>query len=133
MARKEMTVTLQDGEQTLTFKIRQFSCTAAVGWGIRAVMALAKSGVEFPEGANFQEAFSQIMAGGPNVAVRVLGGLAYQDVNPLMEELLGCCSRVIDNYSEKCTTESVDAYMTEPGTLVKLYFEALKVNFMKPE
>ena len=132
MARKEISLTIQDGEDNLTFTVRQMSCTATVGWGIRAVIALAKSGIEFPEGMGLQEAIAHIAENGPSAVMKTLGGLEYESVQPLLDDLLGCCSRVIGNHAQKCTPESVDDYLSDPKTLMALYVEAFKINFMMP-
>ncbi len=132
MARKEAIVTLMDDGQEYTFSIRQMAVSGAIDWGTRAIVALAKGGAEFPDGLGFDEAIQHIASSGPSAVVKTLGGLDPDDVRPLLDVLLGCCSRVVGNHKEKCTHDLVDNYLVEPKTLISLYAEAFKINFMTP-
>ena len=53
----------------------------------------------------------------------------YAKAKPLLDEMLGCCYRVIDRMEERVTPETADAYISDMSTLFKLRLEAFKVNF----
>lgn len=88
MARKEKSIVAP-----ATFKrdagkryyLREMPASQAEEWGMRALLALAKSGVDLPE--NFM---SMGLAGMAVVGVRALGGLAFHDAKPLFEEMMAC-------------------------------------------
>ncbi len=132
MARKEVTVELQDDGNNMTFRVRQMSVSTRIGFGIRAMIEMARSGVEFPDGMGFDEAIPYLASSGLPAITKMVGGLEYERVHPLLNELLACCSRVIGNHTQVCTPETIDDYLCESGTLIALYAEAFKINFMKP-
>ena len=53
----------------------------------------------------------------------------YAKAKPLLDEMLSCCSRVVDKMEEKVTPETADAYIEDMSTLFKLRMEALRLNF----
>ena len=131
MARKENIITLQDREQELTFKIREMSATKLESWIIRALLLIAGSGARVPEGADLKAAGAYLAEKG----LASLGNIEFEKAKPLLDELLGCCSRVIERVEERCTPDSVDAYILDVTTLFRLRLEALKLNlgFLGPE
>lgn len=131
MARKESLITLQDRDQELTFKIREMPATRLEAWIIRAILLLAESGAQVPEGADIRAAGAFLADKG----LTALGHVDFAKVRPLLDELLGCCARVVENIEEKCTPESVDNYILDVATLFKLRMEAAKLNlgFLGPE
>ena len=124
MARKETIITIQDREQELTFKIREMPATRLESWIIRALLLLAGSGAVVPGGADIKAAGAYLAENG----LTALGNVDYEKTRPLLDELLGCCSRVVERVEERCTPESVDNYILDVTTLFKLRMEAFKVN-----
>lgn len=126
MARKEVNITLEDGEDSLEFRIRQMPATKQESWIIQAVLLLAGSGVDLPEGYDLQKAGQYLATHG----LKALGGVDYEKARPLLDDLLTCCHRVLPEGGEMAVTPStVDGYITDVRTLFRLRMEALKVNF----
>lgn len=131
MPRKEVIITIEDRGQPLTFKIREMSAIRLESWIIRALLIIAGSGTQVPEG-------SDIRAAGAFLAEKGLGAFSnidFDKAQPLLDELLGCCSRVVEKVEERCTPQSVDNYIMDVTTLFKLRMEAIKLNlgFLGPE
>lgn len=127
--RKEVTVTFDDRGKKLTFIVREMSARNLERWGLRTALLLV--------GAAGSDA-SKILQGNPleelgkffkEHGVEAIARLDYDKAEPLLDELLGCCSRVIGNAEEKLTPENVDACIEDASTLLKLRWEALCVNF----
>lgn len=131
MARKEITIDIQDRDQRLTFRIREMPATKLESWIIRALLLAAGSGAQVPDGADIRAAGAFLAEKG----LSALGNIDFEKARPLLDELLGCCSRLVENVEERCTAQSVDAYIQDVATLFKLRMEAIKLNlgFLGPE
>lgn len=67
------------------FYITEMPASQAERWAMRAILALAKSGVDLPE-----DIASLGMGGLAAVGVRALAGLRYEDAGPLLDEMMSC-------------------------------------------
>lgn len=92
MARRETRVTVQarEGEapgrdEGKTFLLREMPASQVEDWCLRALLALAKAGVELPDGIESAGA-----AGIAAMGVQALQGLNYTEAKPLMDEMMGC-------------------------------------------
>lgn len=137
MARKEITVDIQDRDQLLTFKIKEMPATRLESWIIRALLLVARAGGPDGSGAQVPDG-SDIKAAGAFLAEKgltALGNIDFEKARPLLDELLGCCSRVVEKVEERCTPDSVDNYILDVTTLFTLRMEAIKLNlgFLGPE
>lgn len=85
--RKEVTVVIdaEGRDNGKIYKLREMPASQAEAWGCRLMIALAKSGVEVPEGF-----FSMGMAGVAVMGIQALGGLSWDIAQPLMNEMMGC-------------------------------------------
>ena len=124
MARKSITLTLQDRDQELTFKIKEMSAVQLEGWMCRALLLMAGSGIQVPNTADIRAAGAYLAEKG----LVALGNVDFEKAQPLLDELLGCCSRVVEKVQERCTPATVDAYIQDVKTLFTLRMEALKLN-----
>lgn len=122
--RKEKMITLEDRGKQLTFKVREMSATALEGWIMRAILCLASAGEEIPAEGGIEGMIAYVKKNG----LGALAKLNYDKAKPLLDELLGCCSRIVDKAEEKVTPENADAYIEDVSTLFKLRMEALKIN-----
>jgi hypothetical protein len=131
MARKETIVTLQDRDQELTFKIREMPATKLESWIIRALLLIAGSGGQAPGGSDIRAAGAFLAEKG----LAALGGIDFEKARPLLDELLGCCSILIDKLEKRLTPEIVDDHIQDVACLFKLRVEAVKLNlgFLGPE
>jgi len=123
--RNEKTIELEDRGNRLTFKIREMSATQLEDWTMRACLVLAGAGSDIPASGGV-EGVSKYLA---EHGLAAIGNVDYQKAKPLLDEMLGCCSRVIDKIEERVTPETADAYIEDMSTLFKLRLEAFKVNF----
>ena len=123
--RKTKEITLQDRDKSLTFRITEMSATQLEDWTMRAALVLAAAGSDVPAGGGI-EAVGKYLA---EHGLGAIGAVDYAKAKPLLDEMLGCCFRVLDRTEEKVTPETADAYIEDIRTLFKLRMEAIKLNF----
>lgn len=128
MARKEKTITLRDEEQELTFKIKQMSAVALERWLIQVALLLCPTALAASTSSAIKELTSNISKEGFVALLNALSGVEYAKAEPLLNDLLNCCSRVVENVEERCTPQTVDNYIMDVRTLFKLRIEAAKLN-----
>lgn len=87
MARKTAVIVIDDEgrDKNKIFHLREMPARQAEQWATRAFLALARSGVDMPEGV--QEAG---FAGLAVMGFKALSQLKYEDIAPLMEEMFSC-------------------------------------------
>ena len=126
MSREERTVKIKDGSNELTFKIRQMSATQTESWILRALLLLGPAlGKAAGEGATVSEA----IAGLQSNWLALLAGVDYSKAQPLLDELLLCCARVVSpGVTQACEPSTIDAYVSDVRTLLKLRQEAIKLS-----
>jgi hypothetical protein len=81
------------------FKLTEMSAEAAFDWGTKALLAMAKSGVDIP--ADIEE---RGMAGVAVVAIRAVGGLEFMAVSSLKKELLACVQVYTNPKAQTCSS-----------------------------
>lgn len=93
MARKTkyFTVEAENRDQGKTFLITEKDPIASDKWAMRALSALAKSGVELPAG--FATAGLAALAA---LGVRAVLTMPFEDAEPLLDEMLECVAVVPD-------------------------------------
>lgn len=123
--RQTKEITIDDRGKSLTFRITEMSATKLEDWTMRAVLVLAAAGSDVPVSGGVEGIGKYLAKHG----LAALGAVDYAKAKPLLDEMLGCCSRVIDRAEEKVTPETADAYIEDMRTLSKLRMEAFKVNF----
>ena len=123
--RNEKIIELEDRGNKLTFKIREMSATQLEDWTMRAVLVLAGAGSDIPASGGVEGIGKYLAEHG----LAAIGNVDYAKAKPLLDEMLGCCYRVIDRMEERVTPETADAYISDMSTLFKLRVEALKTNF----
>ncbi len=130
MARRETIIEIDDRGQMLTFKIKEMSAIQLERWLIRALLLIAGSGTGVPDGSDLKATGAFLADKG----LAALGNIDMDKAQPLLDELLACCARVIENVEERCTPESV-GYIQDVKTLFALRTEAVKLNlgFLLPE
>ena len=124
MARKSIEIQLEDRGKELDFVISEMPATQLESWIIRATLLVAGGFGGAPGDIDLQKAAAHLSERG----LGLLSALSYEKAEPLLEEMLNCCQRKIDKHLEKCTSASVDGYIEDVTTLVKLRTEALKLN-----
>lgn len=123
--RNEKIIELEDRGNKLVFKVKEMSATQLEDWTMRAVLVLAGAGSDIPAGGGVEGIGKYLAEHG----LAAIGNVDYAKAKPLLDEMLGCCYRVIDRMEERVTPETADAYIKDMTTLFKLRMEALKLNF----
>lgn len=126
--RKEIMLTLEDRGKTLTFKIREMPATQLESWIFRTLLVLTGNGMDLPAQGDIGSVARYLLEHG----LRGLGGVDYEQARPLLDELLGCCFRVISGArggaEQQVTPATADGYIEDVTTLLTLRLEALKLN-----
>ena len=113
--RKENIVRLMDGGEEKSFKVRQMSATRGERFVFKFVMLLG--------GETEIERMTD-----PYALLGALGSKPFERVQELLDELIGCISRVNGGVETQLTPDNADAFIEEPMTLMKLRVEAVKLN-----
>lgn len=123
--RKESVITIDDRGTPLTFRVKEMSAMQLESWLMRAVILIVGSGGKTSGIMDLQVAGKKLLESG----ITALGNVDYEKAKPLLDELLGCCSRKIDGgMDQKCTPEMMDGVVQDVRTIFKLRMEALKLN-----
>jgi len=121
--RGENTISIQDGKQRLAFTIRKMEPLRLEQWFTRAVGLMVKEEDAAEEA--YYEAGKKLAEGGIWKLAALPDPEAARDLG---DQLLGCCSRVLDNMEIACTPENVNGFVQEVSTLFTLKNAALKSN-----
>ena len=93
-------------------------------WCNKVILLLCEAGADIPLENGFTGAVEYIREHG----LGVLGKLDYAKAQPLMEELLQQCSRLVDRMETQVTPDSCEAYIEDVRTLYLLEKEAFVIS-----
>ena len=130
--RKTTEITLIDRDTEKTFEIREMGCIQSQTWLLEAANVLVRCGllkvVDGASGKNFSfEAVVKTLMEG---ALTKLTGIDAAGAQELAFKLLGCCSYKLGAQKFKLDNlANVEQYVEDLKTLMRLEFEALKLNF----
>ena len=130
--RKEVTVTLNDRGNDLTFRIKEMPATKVERWIIKLAGALSATGVfstDVADGVDAQKAIADFLLTG---GLSKLGAVTKDYdavVQPLVDELYSCAEQVVGNASFPLTPDTVDTKIEDIRTLFALQKEILTLNF----
>lgn len=129
MARKTENITIVDADkQTLKFVITQMPAMQLHDFTLKIAMLLL--GTNIAKSMNSMEVVGQVGEKFAQDGLGLLNGLTFEVTKPLLNELLGCCSRVADTgVMQQCTPETFEGISDDPMTIFKLEMEAVKLNF----
>lgn len=87
MARKIKTITISANgrDKNKVFRITEMPALKAERWALRALQALAASGVELPDNFN-----AMPLAQMANIGIRALANVPFEVAEPLLEEMMEC-------------------------------------------
>ena len=107
------------------FKITEMAAEQAFDWGVRAILAMAKSGVDIPS-----DIAAQGMAGVAAVMVRTVGGLEFMTINSLKKELLGCVTIYVNPKANALHTRPITGQddIEEPVTIYELCRQTIELH-----
>lgn len=127
----EKMITIESGrDQGKTFVVREMPASKLEKWSARALVALFNGNLpadiaEQAKGSN-AVALAQTVASG-------LGGISWEQVEPLYDELLGCVYRVPDPSTPDTRVQlnpaNVDAHIQDVSTLFRLRIGVLEMCF----
>jgi hypothetical protein len=131
MARKTLTITIDTNgrDQGKTYLLREMPSSQAEKWAARALLAMAKSGVEVPD-----DIATAGLAGVAALGIKALGGMAFEDAEPLLDEMFACISFIPDPSRPQVVRGLIEDDIEEISTRLRLRKEVffLHVNFSMP-
>ncbi len=129
--RKEITVTLNDRGNELTFRIREMPATKVERWIIKLAGALSATGVfsaDVADGVDAQKAIADFLLKG---GLSKLGAVTkdYDEViQPLIDELYTCVEQKVGSAYFALTPDVIDAKIEDVRTLFNLQKEIVKLH-----
>ena len=125
MARKELTVTITDAGRDLgkAFLLREMSASRAESWAMRALLALAKSGIDIPD-----DIAAAGLAGVASLGIKAFGGMNYLDAEELMLEMMQCVSAIPDPFRPQVIRGLIEDDIEEVKTRLKLRMELFTLH-----
>jgi hypothetical protein len=123
--RKSLTITIEDEgrDKGKVFHITELSAFQAEQWATRAFLALARSGVEIPDGIE-----TAGFAGIAHLGIKALAKIQYEDAAPLLSEMLTCVSIIPDPARPSVMRSDIENDIEEVRTLIQLRREVLDLH-----
>lgn len=130
--RKEKTIILDDRGRELTFRVKEMPATKLESWIVRAGLLLASTGLlssnATPEVGDVLQTVGKALASNDNL--QALARVDIDKAQPLLDDLLGCCTHVASGgIEQRLTPDVVDGIIEDIRTLFALRKEALMLNF----
>lgn len=125
MARKVATVIIdaEGRDQGKVFVLTEMPSSQGERWAMRALLALARSGVDVPDNL-MQAGWAGIAA----LGVRAFGGMSFHDAEPLLEEMMRCVVIQPDPAQAKMTRQLVETDIEEIATRLRLRMEVFRLH-----
>ena len=125
MARKTLLFTLNEEgrDKGKIFVLTEMPAAQAEKWGLRAILALAGSGVSIPD-----EVKDMGMVGIATLGFQALGGAKWELVEPLLDEMMSCVSIQPDPARPDIVRGLIPDDIEEPKTFVRLRREVFELH-----
>ncbi len=125
MARKTATIVIEaDGrDKGKTFFLTELSAMQAERWATRALLAMARSGLDIPEDIAYA-GLAAIAA----LGVKALGGIPYAEAEPLLAEMFACIQIVPDPSVPQVKRNVIESDIEEVETLAKLRLDVMRLH-----
>ncbi|OIQ97217.1 hypothetical protein GALL_207710 [mine drainage metagenome] len=125
MARKTATIVIEaEGrDRGKQFLLREMPASQAEKWAFRALLALARAGIDLPD--------DPAEAGLPEIArigLAALGGMAFDDAEPLMDEMMACVQAVPDPSRPAIRRPLIEDDIEEVSTRLVLRREVFQLH-----
>lgn len=128
MARKTLIYTVQDEGRDFSksFLITEMAASQAERWAIRAFLAIAKGGIELPDGIEHTG-----MAGLAKVGLGMLMQIPFEMAEPLLDEMMTCVQFLPHATNHSVKRPLMEDDIEEVATRIKIRKEifGLHVNF----
>lgn len=119
--RREKEITIKGGrDDGKKFFITEMPAMQAEKWAARALLALGRSGLDIPD--DFQTAPFAFLAA---IGIRSLFSVAFDDAEPLMDEMWDSCVQIVE---EKATRRVTADDVEELTTIAKIRVEVLELH-----
>ncbi|MFJ7315273.1 hypothetical protein ACIQVE_21420 [Pseudomonas sp. NPDC098747] len=122
MARKVITISVNDGGEDKSFRITQMPATKLEAWIARALLLVGHTDLDPAVFAGSTDAAA-------SAGIKALSGVSYEHAKPLYDELLACCEVMVGDHFEHLSVSNADVHIEDVKTLFKLRMEAAKLNF----
>ena len=129
--RKEVTVTLNDRGNELTFRIREMPATKVERWIIRLAGALSATGVfsaDVADGVDAQKAIADFLLTGGLSKLGMVTKDYDEVIQPLIDELYTCVEQKVGDAYFALTPDVIDAKIEDVRTLFNLQKEIVKLH-----
>lgn len=129
--RNKIQIQLIDDGTPLDFEITQMSATLKESWILRALLLLSEGAgrLNLDLSGETEADINGLMSELGSKGLGIFSGITPEKVQPLLDDLLACCSRVMGQSRQLCTPATVDGYISDVKTLFRLRVESFKVNF----
>lgn len=123
-------VTSDNRDNGKVFLIKEMPASQAEKWAIRAFLAMARNGIELPEGAEFSG-----MAGIAKIGLTLFAKIPYEDAEILLDEMFQCISIIPDPSKPNIIRGLIEDDIDEISTRLTLRREVflLHVGFSAAE
>jgi hypothetical protein len=95
MARKSLDITIPKDsgsrDASKLFRLTEMPASQAEKWAARAFLAMARNGIEIPD-----DIASSGLAGIAAIGLKAIGGMRYEDAEPLLDEMFLCVAIIPD-------------------------------------
>lgn len=124
MARKEIDITITDEgrDQGKVFHIKEMPAMQAEQWAMRALMAVARSGVDIGQAAS---GGMQALA---YLGIEAITKVHFEDVKPLLDEMLDCVSVKPNLKNLAIVRPLMEEDIEEVQTLLQIRKEVLNLH-----
>jgi hypothetical protein len=125
MARKTLTYTVTDEgrDQGKVFILTEMAASQAERWALRALTALAASGMEIPD-----DIASAGLAGVARLGIQAIGGLPWDKAEPLLNEMFACITIQPDPARANINRPLIEDDIEEIATRLRLRVEWWKLH-----
>ena len=136
MARRHAFVTISDPnpknrDNGKTFKVTEMPADQAERWAIRCLLVFARASTKMPEdfAASGMAGLHASIPGLLLQGMQSLGGIAYEDAEPLLDEMMGCVEFKPPGVETCFSLRGTGiTQVEEVSTLLKLRYEVLQVH-----
>lgn len=133
--RKEEIITISGGRDNgKKFHIVEMGAYQTEAWATKALLLMLSNNIELPENIKPEdlqgaEGLSMLSKVGYKVLLQMLSQIDYEKVKPLLNELLGCCSFVVEGTETKLTESNAETIVEDMKTLFTLKKKAFGLHF----
>ncbi len=119
----DVTITDEGRDKGKVFTLTELSAARAEEWATKALLALAKSGVEIPDNVS-----GAGLAGIAVLGLKALGQMSFADLKPLMDEMFECIKIRPEAKNPNVVRSLIEDDIEEIATRLKLRSEIFTLH-----